>query len=107
MKHHLMVGTWVAPGRIYTVQFDDEALTLDLIKKTDIPEAEPISWMTFSHDKKTIYGAAMKKWNSFAVNSPTDIVHQVSHPVAGHRTYLIFKLRILEEPLNIHESFSW
>ena len=27
----------------------------------------------------------MKKWNSFAVNSPTDIVHQVSHPVAGHR----------------------
>lgn len=28
----------------------------------------------------------MKKWNSFAVNSPTDIVHQVSHPVAGHGT---------------------
>lgn len=87
MKHHLMIGTWVAPGRIYTVQFDDEALTLELVKKTEIPEAEPISWMTFSHDKKTIYGAAMKKWNSFAVNSPTDIVHQVSHPVAGHRMY--------------------
>lgn len=89
MKHHLMVGTWTAPGRIYTVQFDDEALTLDLLKKTDIPEAEPISWMTFSHDKKAIYGAAMKKWNSFAVKSPTEIVHQVSHPVAGHRTYFI------------------
>lgn len=86
MKHHLMVGTWTAPGRIYTVQFDDEALTLELVKKTEIPEAEPISWMTFSHDKKAIYGAAMKKWNSFAVNSPTEIVHQVSHPVAGHRT---------------------
>ena len=87
MKHHLMVGTWTKPGRIYTVQFDDEQLTLELVKKTDIPEAEPISWMTFSHDKKTIYGAAMKKWNSFAVNSPTDIVHQVSHPVAGHRMF--------------------
>ncbi|KAJ5682085.1 Carboxy-cis-cis-muconate cyclase [Penicillium maclennaniae] len=85
MKHHLMVGTWTAPGRIYTVQFDDEALTLELVQTTQIPEAEPISWMTFSHDKKTIYGAAMKKWNSFAVNSPTDIVHQASHPVAGHR----------------------
>ena len=47
MKHHLMVGTWVAPGRIYTVQFDDEALTLELVKKTDIPEDEPISWMAF------------------------------------------------------------
>lgn len=43
-----MVGTWTAPGRIYTVAFDDEALTLELVKKTDIPEAEPISWMTFS-----------------------------------------------------------
>lgn len=91
MKHHLMVGTWTTPGRIYTLQFDDEALTLELVKKTDIPEAEPISWMTFSHDKKAIYGAAMKKWNSFAVNSPTDIVHQVSHPVAGHRMYTLIR----------------
>lgn len=30
----------------------------------------------------------MKKWNSFAVQSPTEIIHQVSHPVAGHRTSL-------------------
>lgn len=92
MKHHLMIGTWTAPGRIYTVQFDDEALTLDLVKKTDIPEAEPISWMTFSHDKKAIYGAAMKKWNSFAVKSPTEIVHQASHPVAGHRKFFFLLL---------------
>ena len=48
MKHHLMVGTWTPPGRIYTVQFDDAALTLAMVKKTDIPEDEPISWMTFS-----------------------------------------------------------
>lgn len=37
------------------------------------------------HNKTVIYGAAMKKWNSFAVNSATEIVHQVSHPLAGHR----------------------
>lgn len=48
MKHHLMVGTWTPPGRIYTVQFDDEELTLSMLKKTDIPEDEPISWMAFS-----------------------------------------------------------
>jgi hypothetical protein len=101
MKHHLMVGTWTKPGRIYTVQFDDEALTLELVKKTDIPEAEPISWMTFSHDKKAIYGAAMKKWNSFAVNSPTEIVHQVSHPVAGHRT---FQESLADPPLTLSSS---
>lgn len=30
----------------------------------------------------------MKKWNSFAVNSPTEIVHEVSHPMEHDRTYV-------------------
>lgn len=47
MKHHLMVGTWTPPGAIFTVEFDDEAWTLSLVKRTAIPEDEPISWMTF------------------------------------------------------------
>lgn len=46
--HHLMVGTWTPPGAIFTFAFDDEALTLKLIKRTEIPQDEPISWMTFS-----------------------------------------------------------
>lgn len=46
-KHHLMIGTWVKPGVIITVAFDDEKLTLELVKKTDIPQDEPISWMAF------------------------------------------------------------
>jgi len=45
--HHLMVGTWTPPGAIFTFEFDDEARTLKLIKRTAIPEDEPISWMTF------------------------------------------------------------
>lgn len=47
MLHHLMVGTWTPPGAIFTFQFDDKALTLKMIKRTAIPEDEPISWMTF------------------------------------------------------------
>lgn len=43
-----MCGTWTPPGAIFTVQFDDEALSLKLIKRTEIPKDEPISWMTFS-----------------------------------------------------------
>lgn len=43
----MMIGTWTPPGAIFTVEFDDEALTLKLIKKTEIPHDEPISWMTF------------------------------------------------------------
>lgn len=47
VKHHLMIGTWTPPGVIITVSFDDETLKLELVKKTDIPEDEPISWMAF------------------------------------------------------------
>ena len=39
------------PGAIFTVVFDDEKLTLELVKRTEIPKDEPISWMTF--DVKT------------------------------------------------------
>lgn len=46
-KHHLMIGTWTPPGVIITVAFDDEKLTLELVKKTEIPADEPISWMAF------------------------------------------------------------
>lgn len=42
-----MIGTWTPPGAIFTVAFDDEKLTLDLVKRTEIPHDEPISWMTF------------------------------------------------------------
>lgn len=82
--HHLMIGTWTPPGAIFTIQFNEADLSLKLLKRTEIPKDEPISWMTFSHDRRTIYGAGMKKWNSFRVNSPTHIVHQASHPIGGH-----------------------
>lgn len=42
-----MIGTWTPPGAIFTVQFDDEKLELKLIKRTEIPKDEPISWMAF------------------------------------------------------------
>jgi carboxy-cis,cis-muconate cyclase len=42
-----MIGTWTPPGVIITVAFDDETLKLELVKKTEIPKDEPISWMAF------------------------------------------------------------
>lgn len=42
-----MCGTWVKPGVIITVSFDTETLKLELVKKTEIPHDEPISWMSF------------------------------------------------------------
>lgn len=106
--HHLMIGTWTPPGAIFTVQFDDEALELKLVKTTGIPHDEPISWMAFDvsdgwqsvrdavieyyhadtaiqHAKKNLYGSAMKKWSSFAVKTPTEIVHEASHAMGSDR----------------------
>lgn len=51
--HHLMVGTWTPPGAIFTFAFDDEALTLKLVKRTEIAHDEPISWMTFDVSSET------------------------------------------------------
>lgn len=45
--HHLMVGTWTPPGAIFTFAFNDETLSLELVKRTEIPKDEPISWLTF------------------------------------------------------------
>lgn len=50
--HHLMVGTWTPPGAIFTFAFDDEALTLKLVRRTEIAHDEPISWMTFDVSQK-------------------------------------------------------
>lgn len=52
MLHRLMIGTWTPPGAIFTVEFDDEALTLELVKRTEIPRDEPISWITFDVSRK-------------------------------------------------------
>jgi hypothetical protein len=42
-----MVGTWTPPGAVFTFAFDDEALTLKLVARTEIAQDEPISWMAF------------------------------------------------------------
>lgn len=105
-----MIGTWTPPGAIFTVQFDDEALTLKLIQRTEIPHDEPISWMSFSHDKKNLYGSAMKKWSSFAVKSPTDIIHEASYPMGDDpqanssetNTRAIFNLPARQPPYAVY-----
>ncbi|KAF4122809.1 carboxy-cis,cis-muconate cyclase [Geosmithia morbida] len=108
--HHLMVGTWTPPGAIFTFAFDDETLRLELVKRTEIPTQEPISWMTFDHARKNIYGAAMKKWSSFRVESPTSIIHEASHPMLHHplasssdtNTRAIFLLAARQPPYSVY-----
>ncbi|KAJ4984410.1 carboxy-cis,cis-muconate cyclase [Stagonosporopsis vannaccii] len=109
-KHHLMCGTWVKPGVIITVSFDTETLKLELVKKTEIPHDEPISWMAFDHQRKNIYGSSMKKWTSFRVDAPDQIVQTGSYPLGGHpkandadtRTRAIFNLPAKKAPYAVY-----
>jgi hypothetical protein len=73
MRHHLMIGTWTPPGAIFTVEFDDEAWTLSLVKRTSIPTDEPISWMTF--DVRTSERSRAHPEICSADNSPRSSMH--------------------------------
>ena len=65
-----MIGTWTPPGAIFTVAFDDEKLTLELVKRTEIPHDEPISWMTFDVSAKCA---------SSCIASPESIPNYLAH----------------------------
>ncbi|KAF2398098.1 3-carboxy-cis,cis-mucoante lactonizing enzyme [Trichodelitschia bisporula] len=104
--HHLVTGSWTPPGALFTLSFDDETHELKLLKRTALPEDEPISWLTKDHIGRNLYGAALKRWNSLRVDSPTDIVHEGSHPIGGDpsaplsttRTRAIFLLAASQPP---------
>ncbi|KAK0356860.1 hypothetical protein LTR91_009957 [Friedmanniomyces endolithicus] len=110
MKHHLMIGTWTPPGAIFTIAFDTTTHSLELIKRTEIPHDEPISWLTINHARKNLYGAGMKKWSSYAVDSPTEIRHHASLAMGGDprandantKTRAIFVLAAKKAPFLVY-----
>ena len=80
------------------------------MKRTEIPREQPLSWIAFDHARKNIYGAGMKKWGSYAVSSPTEIVHRASLPLGGHprandadaKTRAIFVLAAKKAPYLVY-----
>ncbi|TQS31663.1 hypothetical protein Golomagni_08049, partial [Golovinomyces magnicellulatus] len=90
-KHELIVANFLN-GFLYTVDFDDETLTLDLAANITVPV--PSSWISFSHDKKNLYGTNYSYINdqenlaipptyvSYTVTNSTSITHDKT--LAGH-----------------------
>ncbi|KAI0383369.1 Lactonase, 7-bladed beta-propeller-domain-containing protein [Hypomontagnella monticulosa] len=76
-KHQLIVGTFTTHF-LYTVEYDDVAETLELVKKTPTDAAS--SWIALSHDKKNLYGtdwtAEKSSFVSYSLNGATDIQAQ-------------------------------
>ncbi|KAI0006891.1 Lactonase, 7-bladed beta-propeller-domain-containing protein [Xylariaceae sp. FL0662B] len=84
-KHQIIVGSFpsksivgTSPGKateyLYTVEYDDADQSLELVAK--IPTAAANSWITFSHDKKNLYGT---DWNA---EQPTFVSYSVENATA-------------------------
>lgn len=52
-KHNLFVGGF-GNAFVYSLEFDDEALTLNMVK--NISSKSGHSWIALSHDKTNLYG---------------------------------------------------
>ncbi|KAH9889669.1 hypothetical protein F4778DRAFT_773283 [Xylariomycetidae sp. FL2044] len=68
--HEMIVGTFGTTS-LYTLAFDDEALTLELVANTSTPAAS--SWIALSGDKKHLYG------NSYNAETPTFVGYTLAN----------------------------
>lgn len=55
-KHNLFVGGFDG-AFVYSLVFDDEALTLDMVRNISSNSAH--SWIALSHDKANLYGVEL------------------------------------------------
>ncbi|KAI0123634.1 carboxy-cis,cis-muconate cyclase [Xylariales sp. AK1849] len=105
--HELIVGTFGTES-LYTLEFDDESLTLDMVANTSVPAAG--SWIALSHDKTnlytTAYGASSPAFVSYSLGNATDISHDATIPAGGNCTATaIFVVADQNPPYSVYGSF--
>ncbi|KAM0811513.1 putative Carboxy-cis,cis-muconate cyclase [Seiridium cardinale] len=109
--HELIVGTF-GTKFLYTLEFDDESLTLDLVANTSVPIAG--SWVALSHDKKNLYTTAYSQgsnssipgFTSYSLENATEITHTATIPSGGNCTATaIFVVADPNPPHSVYGSF--
>ncbi|KAF3025041.1 hypothetical protein E8E14_014376 [Neopestalotiopsis sp. 37M] len=109
--HELLVGTFGTKS-LYTVEFDDEALTLDLVANTSVPAAG--SWLALSHDKANLYSTAYSTsgnssspaFVSYSLANATSITHDATIPSGGNCTATaIFVVADPNPPYSVYGAF--
>ncbi|ROV86992.1 hypothetical protein VSDG_10090 [Cytospora chrysosperma] len=82
-KHNLFVGGFEG-AYVYSLVFDDETLTLDMVKNISSNLAH--SWVALSHDKANLYGVQLGGWASYTVENGTDLTYDTSLAIEGNCT---------------------
>ncbi|KAI0149003.1 carboxy-cis,cis-muconate cyclase [Pestalotiopsis sp. NC0098] len=109
--HELIVGTFGTKS-LYTVEFDDEALTLDLVANTSVPAAG--SWLALSHDKANLYATAYSTSSnasspafvSYSLANATSITHGATVPSGGNCTATaIFVVADPNPPYSVYGAY--
>ncbi|KAH6664414.1 putative carboxy-cis,cis-muconate cyclase [Halenospora varia] len=105
--HHLIAGTF-GTTNLYTLEFDDVALTLNMIANTSTAVAS--SWIALSHDKKNLYGtsysSASPAFVSYSLENATDISYTSTLPLGGNCTSskAIFVMASTSPPYAVYGS---
>ncbi|KAK7983998.1 hypothetical protein PG989_011400 [Apiospora arundinis] len=108
--HNLLVGTF-STNSIYTISFDDETYELTELANTSTPVGS--SWLTLSHDKRTLYGTA---WDvqpaafvSYAVEDEgLTLTHQATVTAGGDCTgSAISVLAAVDPPYTVYGNLYY
>ncbi|TVY59276.1 Carboxy-cis,cis-muconate cyclase, partial [Lachnellula cervina] len=102
--HQLIVGTFGTES-LYTLEFDDVALTMDLIGNYTASAAS--SWIALSHDKKNLYGTSFSTapaFVSYTLGNATDILYNSTLDIGGNCTSskAIFVTAATEPPYAVY-----
>ncbi|CAJ0552609.1 Ff.00g006870.m01.CDS01 [Fusarium sp. VM40] len=115
--HELIVGNF-ANNVLYTLSFDDKTYSLDLI--ANISVATKNSWISFNHDKTTLYGTdiiytpAEENWTkppvyvSHTINNSSSItVDKVLTGKKGCNGTSIYIVADMKPPYNVYGVDFW
>ncbi|KAI1340371.1 hypothetical protein F5Y15DRAFT_56086 [Xylariaceae sp. FL0016] len=105
--HELIVGTFGSEF-LYTIEFDDEALTLQMVANTSMPVSS--SWIAFSHDKKHLYGNSFNddvpQFVGYTVDNATSITFDKSVVAGGNCTGKpIYVVADISSPYAVYGAF--
>jgi carboxy-cis,cis-muconate cyclase len=117
--HHLIVGTF-GTEKLYTLEFDDSALTLELIGNYSANAASswialsvsnvPVYWNILTrsqHNKKNLYGTSFTTaaaFVSYTLGSATDIIYNTTIEMVGNcsSSKAIFVVAETESPYAVY-----
>lgn len=101
--HRLFVGTF-GNAVLYTLEFDDSAETLTLVKNNTASQSH--SWISFDYNKQNVYGVAGSAVASYSILNDTSLRFDTSVATGGNCSTVneIFVTAAPESPYSVYAT---